>query len=173
MLRKIIILHAIICSCSYITLETRYLGKRKEQFMQKKNSNVEFKIKQMFSSILFMCWVYWLGHVSDCVFDCQWLLLLRLEELLVVHDKHRNLSSILQCTIKDWKREGAQNQLINFKWSFPPPPEVNVCKMFFWLDSFSSLPPHSPARCSPHLCNVIRAENCGVVWIEELLPNVV
>lgn len=147
MLRKIIILHAIICSCSYITLETRYLGKRKEQFMQKKNSNVEFKIKQMFSSILFMCWVYWLGHVSDCVFDCQWLLLLRLEELLVVHDKHRNLSSILQCTIKDWKREGAQNQLINFKWSFPPPPprKLMYVKCSFGLILFlPSLPTPLP-----------------------------
>lgn len=36
MLRKIIISHVIICPCSYITLETRYFGERREQFMQKK-----------------------------------------------------------------------------------------------------------------------------------------
>lgn len=35
MLRKIIILHATICPCSFITLETRYFGETMEKYMQK------------------------------------------------------------------------------------------------------------------------------------------
>lgn len=48
MLRKTIILHAIICSCPYITLETRYLGERREQFMQKKFLMLNLRLNKCF-----------------------------------------------------------------------------------------------------------------------------
>ena len=88
----------------------------------------------MFSSILFMCFIYWLGHVSDSVFDCRRLLVLKSEELLAVHGKQRNLLNILRYIVKDWKMQGAQNDFL-LHTQLLPTQEVNVCKMFFWLDS--------------------------------------
>lgn len=65
-------------------------------------------IKQNVLIYLYVYVLYLLAGV--CQWLCVWLSVITLFKTRGWHDKQRNLLNILQCIVKDWKREGDQNE---------------------------------------------------------------